>query len=120
MAAEILSHADGVMTLKVSGTLTQAELAKLQASAAAIIGGGGKWRVLVLTENFAGWERGGAWNDFSFQAEADAGIEKMAIVGARKWEELALMFTAKGLRKFPIEYFEPSQMAAARSWLAAN
>ena len=41
-------------------------------------------------------------------------------VVARKWEDLALMFTAKGLRKFPIEYFEPSQMAQARAWLAAH
>ena len=76
--------------------------------------------MLVLTENFAGWERGGTWNDFSFQAEADAGIERMAIVGARKWKDLALMFTAKGLRKFPIEYFEPAQLAQARAWLIAH
>ena len=57
----------------------------------------GKWRILVLTENFAGWERGGDWNDFSF-SDNDASIEQMAIVGERKWEELALLFTAKGLR----------------------
>jgi hypothetical protein len=43
----------------------------------------------------------------------------ITIVGARKWADLALMFTAKGLRKFPIEYFEPAQLAQARAWLAA-
>lgn len=42
----------------------------------------------------------------------------MAIVGDKKWEDLALIFTAKGLRKFPIEYFEPAQIAHARAWLA--
>ena len=31
-----------------------------------------------------------------------------------------LLFTAKGLRKFPIEFFEPAQLAAARAWLAAK
>ncbi len=59
--------------------------------------------MLVLTDNFEGWERGGAWNDFSF-SDSDASIERMAIVGDRKWEDLALLFTAKGLRAFPIEY----------------
>ena len=76
-------------------------------------------RVLVLTHNFAGWERGGAWNDFSF-SDSDASIERMAIVGDRKWEDLALMFTAKGLRAFPIEFFAPEQVSAAQDWLAAR
>lgn len=119
MGAEILNHADGALTVKVSGTLTQPELARLQAATAGIIGKGGKWRVLVLTENFAGWERGGSWNDLSF-LEFDAVIERMAIVGERKWADQALLFTAQGLRPFPIEYFEPAQLAAARAWLAAN
>lgn len=120
MGTEIVSQADGVLTLKVSGTLTQPELASLQASAAGIIGKGGRWRVLVLTENFSGWERGGTWDDFSVQSEIDAGIAKMAIVGERKWADLALLFTAKGLRTFPIEYFEPAQLDGARAWLATN
>ncbi len=120
MGTGIVSQANGILTLKVSGTLTQSELAGLQTAAAEIIGKGGRWRVLVLTENFAGWERGGTWDDFSIQSEYDAGIDKMAIVGERKWQDLALLFTAKGLRAFPIEYFEPEQLEAARAWLAVK
>lgn len=41
----------------------------------------------------------------------------MAIVGERRWEELALLFTAKGLRSFPIQYFGSGQAADARAWL---
>jgi hypothetical protein len=119
MGAEILDHADGVMTAKVSNTLTQEDLARMQAAAGAVMSAGGKWRVLVLTENFAGWERGAKWDDFSFQAQHDASIVKMAIVGDRKWQELAELFTAKGMRAFPIQYFEPAQQAAARAWLVA-
>ena len=44
----------------------------------------------------------------------------MAIVGDRKWEDLSLLFTAKGLRAFPIEFFAPEQMSAAQDWLAAR
>jgi hypothetical protein len=42
----------------------------------------------------------------------------MAIVGEKKWEDLTLMFVAKGLRSFPIEYFQPVELARARAWLA--
>jgi len=120
MGAEITNVSDHVLTLRVSGTLTQPELASAQTAAAAMFGAEGEWRVLVLTENFHGWERGGSWDDFSFQSEHDAHIARMAIVGERKWEELALLFTAKGLRKFPIRYFSPAQVVEARAWLTAN
>lgn len=118
MSAEIVNVSGGVLTVKISGKLTQAEFATAQKTAGEIIGKQGKLRILVLTENFAGWERGAEWGDFSFQAEHDDNIERMAIVGERKWEDLALMFAAKGLRKFPVEYFEPARLAAARVWLA--
>lgn len=41
----------------------------------------------------------------------------MAIVGQQKWEEAALIFTGEGLRHFPIEYFQPDQLADAQTWL---
>ena len=118
MSAEIANVSGNLLTMKVSGTLSQAELAGMQSAAAGVISAGGKWRILVLTENFAGWELGGTWNDFSF-SEHDARIERMAIVGERRWEEMTLLFTAQGLRSFPIQFFEPAQIAAARHWLAA-
>ena len=120
MGAEITNVSGQVLTLKVSGTLTQPELASMQAAASAMFGAQGQWRILVLTENFLGWERGGSWDDFSFQSEHDVQIERMAIVGEQKWEELALLFAAKGLRKFPIQYFNPAQVATARAWLVAD
>jgi len=119
MGAEIANVSGHVLTMKVSGTLSQAELAGMQSAAAGVISAGGKWRILVLTEDFEGWERGGTWNDFSF-SDHDASIERMAIVGERQWEELTLLFTAAGMRAFPIEYFEPSRIAEARQWLGAR
>ena len=120
MGAEITNVSGKLLTLTVSGTLTQPELSSMQTAAAAIFGAEGQWRVLVLADHFLGWERGGTWDDFTFQSEHDVHIERMAIVGERKWEELALLFAAKGLRRFPIQYFSPAQLTAARAWLAAN
>jgi hypothetical protein len=119
MSAEIVDVSAGVVTARVSGTLTQTALSEMQNALAEVIRSQGKVRILVLAENFAGWERGGAWDDFSFQAQYDPSIEKMAIVGDQRWEDLALIFTAKDLRRFPIEYFTPDELGKARAWLGA-
>jgi hypothetical protein len=43
----------------------------------------------------------------------------MAIVADAKWEDQALMFAGKGLRKIEIEFFTPAEMGRARQWLTA-
>ncbi len=118
MSAEIVDAAQGILTLKVSGKLTQPELAVAQKQAAEILHQQGKMGVLVVTENFRGWERGGDWDDVSFQAENDSLIGRLAIVGEKQWEDLALIFASKGFRKFPVEYFPPTEQSQARAWLA--
>lgn len=117
MSAEITAVKDGIVSLTLGGTLSQAALAEVQQAMAHIIRAQGKVRILVLAREFTGWERGGDWDDFSFQAEYDPFIEKMAIVGDRRWEDLALIFAAKDLRRFPIEYFASGEQGKAEAWL---
>ena len=118
MSAEILDDGTGVVTLKVAGKLSEPELLDAQRRLRAILSARGKASLLVLCQQFTGWERGGKWNDFSFQEKADASIEKMAIVGDARLKDDVLMFVAKGLRPFPIEYFGPGSEAKARAWWA--
>jgi hypothetical protein len=120
MSAQIVNTTEGVLTIRFTGKLTQPELAAVQKSASEFVGPRGKMRVLVVADNFQGWEKGGDWGDLSMQTELDAHIEKMAIVGDKKWEELALLFTAKGLRDFPIEYFQSAELKQAHAWLAGE
>ena len=117
MPAEIVEVVDGIVTLSISGKLTQAELGAAQQALSAIIRQQGNVRILARAEQFAGWERD-QWDDFSFQAEHDDDIEKIAIVGEEKWKQLTLVFTAQGLRKFPIRYFLATELEKARGWLA--
>jgi hypothetical protein len=120
MSAQVGDVRNGILTMTVSGTLSQSELTQVQQAAADIIRAQGKVRILVLAGDFAGWQRGGAWNDFSFQEAFDSCIEKMAIVGDKRWEDLALIFVAKGLRGFPIEYFASGEQDKAQAWLETN
>ena len=117
MSAEIIDTQGGIVTLRVSGRLTETELADVQRRMAAIIRARGKARILVWADEFLGWERSGQWNDFSFQEQHDPSIEKMAIVGTPQFKDDALLFVGKGWRPFPIEYFVPGEAALARAWL---
>ena len=120
MSVEITDISGHTVTVRMSGLLAQPDLAAMQRAVGEILDRQGKTRLLILTENFEGWQRGGDWGDVSFSAKHDDQIEKMAIVGEKKWEDLAIMFASKGLRPFPIEYFVPEATDNARAWLAQS
>lgn len=120
MSAEIVSDTGGIITARITGKLTQPELVALQDAAAGIIRQRGNARLLVIVEEFQGWEKGGDWGDLWFQANCDPFIEKIAIVGDQQWADLALLFVGKGVRCVPIEYFQPADLPKAKAWLAGT
>jgi hypothetical protein len=120
MGAQFLGLDGDVLTIKVFGRLERAELAEAQRLATEAIRKHGPVRILVLSEDFLGWAKGGDWGDLSFQIVNDASIRKMAVVSGEDWKDLVLMFTGRGLRSFPIEHFPPADEAKARTWLAAD
>ena len=119
MSAEIVSDGGGILVARIVGRLTQPELSALQAAARDSIRRQGEIRILVIVEDFEGWREGDDWSDVAFM-DSDPHIRKMAIVGDRRWEELALIFAARPVRSFPIEYFGPAELERARAWLAAE
>jgi hypothetical protein len=79
----------------------------------------GQVHALIILEAFEGWERHEDWGDVSFMSEQGQHIEKMAIVGDEKWQDDAVAFTAKGFRATAIEFFTPSRLNEARTWLSS-
>jgi hypothetical protein len=120
MSVEIVDTADGILTIKIAGEFTQPDLAAAQKRAADVLSRQGKMPVLVLNEQVETWSKEGDWGDLSFQVENDQYIEKMAIVGDKKWQDLALIFVGKTFREFPIEYFSTEELAKARAWLKGH
>jgi len=120
MSAEIVSNTEGILTIKISGKLAQPELAASQKEAAKILQQQGRARLLVVADHFQGWEKAGDWGDLSGQMNLDPYVEKMAIVGEEKWQDLALVFAGKGVRHVPVEYFLPADLAKARAWLESD
>jgi hypothetical protein len=117
MSAEIVNISPNILTLKVSGKLTQSEFAAAQYQAADILRKGGKKHMLVIAHDFHGWGKGD-WGDLSGQAALDPFIDRIAIVCERKWKDEVLLFAGKGIRRVAIEYFPPADLANAQAWLA--
>jgi hypothetical protein len=120
MGVKIAGVDGNLITAVFSGKLLHAELSAIQKEAGEIIRGLGKARILVISEQFDGWEKEGDWGDVSFQCENDPFIDKIAIVGDKKWEGLAVIFAGKGVRRPAIEFFPTEELAKARLWLAAG
>lgn len=120
MSAELVDVSGRVLTIKVSGLLTQPQLAASQwAAGEAIDKLGGKVRLLILVEDFQGAAKEGDWGDVSFQMQYDDVIERIAIVCDPKWRDAAFMFTGEGVRRVNIRHFPPAELAQARAWAGA-
>ena len=108
-----------ISVLKISGVLQPSEIASVQdAAKRQLQAGGGGIKLLVLLEDFRGWQKGADWNDATFYFEHGDDVKQIAFVGDPRWETEALMFVGAGLRRAPVKYFQPAQEAEARSWLS--
>jgi SpoIIAA-like len=117
MPAEIEYEPNDIFVLRISGILKRSEFAAGQDLLARKIEAGAKPRVLAVAENFEGWERGADWNDLDFIFSYSDAITKIAIVGDRRWETQALAFGGAGVRRAPVKFFPPNELAQARAWL---
>lgn len=117
MPIEHVSTNRNVAEFRVTGQVKQDSMEKAHQVCEQMIRQNGKVSILILTEDFSGWEEGKEWENTEFSDKNDAFIDKIALVGKEEWRDSALIFTLKGLRPVPIEYFEPHQEAEARTWL---
>jgi hypothetical protein len=109
-----------IISAKISGELSKSEVSQIQAVAVEAMRRRGKINALFILENFEGWKQTGDWGDITFMTEHDGQIGKIAVVGAEGWRDMIYAFLAKGLRNAQVEYFLPSELAKARSWLEEN
>ena len=118
MPVQIQYQPDDICVLRISGILKRSEFGAEQNALARKIDMGSKPRLLVILENFEGWERGADWNDLDFLISHGGKISKIAIVAEPRWEALALAFAGAGVRHTPVKFFPPNELEQARSWLA--
>ena len=118
MPLQIQYQPNDICVLRISGILKRDEFAAAQGELAGKIDAGAKPRLLVIGENFEGWERGADWNDLDFLLSHSGEIAKIAVVTDPRWEVQALAFAGAGVRRAPVKVFPPNELARARTWLA--
>ena len=118
MPANLNFEPNDICVLRISGVLKRDEFAAAQDELARKIDAGARPRLLVIAENFGGFERGADWNDLDFLLSHSGEIAKIAIIAEARWEVQALAFAGAGVRRAPVKFFQPNELEQARAWLA--
>jgi hypothetical protein len=115
MPVQIQHQPHDISVLRISGILKRSEFAAEQSALARQIDTGSKPRLLVILQDFEGWERGADWGtDLDFLFVHSGKISKIAIVAEPRWEALALAFAGAGVRRAPVKFFPPNELEQAR------
>ena len=118
MSANLEQYPDRLLVLRVGGELKKSELDAVQSEFVEKIAAAGTVKLLVLLEDFTGWDRNEQWGDTDFFFSHRDEFEKIAVVGQPRWEAQILAFTGAGLRKGPVTFFPETGESEARAWLA--
>jgi hypothetical protein len=117
----VMHHeADNIYRLDISGVLHRDEFRKCEAELTNELGRVGSARLLCVLTAFEGWEPRADWNDLAFYVKNGDAIERIAIVGDEQWRDLTMMFASSDLRRAPVNFFPPRDLARARAWLCSG
>jgi hypothetical protein len=105
-----------LLDVHVSGKLTREDYEHFVPEFERLVRLHGKLGVLFDMSGFHGWEAGALWEDIKFDMKHFADIERLAMVGDKKWEHGMATF-CKPFTKATIRYFDLANAAAARQWL---
>ena len=117
MIETLSSPAANVLGFKLSGKLHDEDYKHFVPAVDAAIAAHGKVRLLSWFHDFHGWDMHALWDDIKFSTTHCTKIEKIALVGDKKWEE----WMAKVCKPFSmatIKYFDAANVKDAWEWLA--
>lgn len=117
MAVEIVQLLRGVLTIKVTGELSDLEIDQLQAAATQAVAQWNQFRVLIILEEFDGWAASRAGDGAGFIRRDRQAVEKIAIVGDDKHEDVGRLFLSENLPAAAVSYFAPADRDQAVLWI---
>lgn len=116
-----LSTADtgNVVSIRLTGKLTTEDYARFVPVIEEAIARHGKIRLLLELRDFHGWTAGALWEDTKFDMHHFNDLERLAIVGEKRWEKGMAIF-CKPFTTAEIRYFDVSEREAAEAWIAVS
>lgn len=116
MIEQLPNSTPGVLGFKLSGTLHDADYKTFVPAIDDAVAKHGKVRLLAQFHDFQGWDAKALWDDIKFSTTHCTKIERIAMVGEKKWEE----WMAKVCKPFTmasIKYFDAANIDDAKKWL---
>ena len=106
----------GILEVELTGQLDKADYDQLGPEFELLTKQYGVLRVLVTLQDFRGWTAKGLWEDLKFDYKHYRDVDRLAIVGEKKWHEAMSSF-CKLFTSASIRYFEKFEWDDAREWL---
>ena len=79
----------------------------------------GKINVLFNMKGFHGWGLGALWEDLKFDVKHFKDIDRLAMVGEKRWEA-AMSDFCRPFTTAKIRYFDRSEEDEAHAWIAGD
>jgi hypothetical protein len=119
MAVTLNEQSGGkILEVRVSGKLTDEDYQHFVPAFERLVRANGKIRVLFEMADFHGWSASALWDDVKFELKHFSDIERLAMVGDRKWEQGMSVF-CRPFTTAKIRYFDSANVQDARAWLEA-
>lgn len=112
------THEGKVLEVHVTGKLAKQDYQQFVPVVERMVQQNGKIRMLVQMHDFHGWTAGAIWEDIKFDVKHFNDIERLAIVGEKRWQEGMSVF-CKPFTAARIHYFDQDALIEARTWLLA-
>ena len=120
MAIQLTEKGGGkVLEVQCTGKLAHEDYQRFVPEFERLVKANGKLRVLFEMTDFHGWKAGALWDDIKFDLKHFADIERLALVGDKKWEK-GMSVCCRPFTTAKIRYFDRAAIAEARAWLEQN
>jgi len=117
MPIQLNEEKDGKMlVVHVTGKLVKTDYEQFVPEFERLVQQHGKVSVLFDMTDFHGWDAGALWEDTKFAIKHFGDIERLAMIGEKKWQQGMAKF-CKPFTKATIRYFDHNAAAEARKWL---
>ena len=117
MSVEFREEDNGkVLVLTLTGKLTKQDYEHFLPEVERLIKSHGKLRMLVHMHDFHGWKLSALWEDIKFDVKHFTHIERLALVGEKKWEAGMAVF-CKPFTTAAVRYFNAADYGEALAWL---
>jgi hypothetical protein len=120
MAVTLIENNGGkLLEVHVTGKLADEDYQRFVPQFERLIARHGKIRVLFEMSQFHGWEAKALWDDIKFDLKHFKDIERLAMVGEKKWQKGMAAF-CKPFTTATVRYFDHNDTDAARVWLGGE